>query len=88
VPPGTDAAEVIRIVTAQVYYRLITAGEPLSREVADRAAAAVPAGTRELDARSIARPYDLTNRSNAPYSSGASFRLAEWYSTAAVPAAG
>lgn len=39
VPPGTDAAEVVQIVTAQLYYRLITAGEPLSQEVADRAAA-------------------------------------------------
>jgi hypothetical protein len=30
---------VIQIVTAQLYYRLITAGEPLSPDVADRVAA-------------------------------------------------
>jgi AcrR family transcriptional regulator len=46
VPPGTDAAGVIQIVTAQVYYRLITAGEPLSQDVADRAAAIAAAAAR------------------------------------------
>jgi hypothetical protein len=46
VPPGTDAAEVVKIVTAQIYYRLITAGEPLSRDVADRAAAIAAAAAR------------------------------------------
>jgi AcrR family transcriptional regulator len=46
VPPGTDAAEVTQIVTAQLYYRLITAGEPLSQEVADRAAAIAAAAAR------------------------------------------
>jgi len=46
VPPGTDAAEVVQIVTAQLYYRLITAEEPLSQEVADRAAAIAAAAGR------------------------------------------
>jgi AcrR family transcriptional regulator len=46
VPAGTDAAEVIQIVTAQLYYRLITAGEPLSQAVADRAAAIATAAAR------------------------------------------
>jgi AcrR family transcriptional regulator len=46
VPPGTDAAEVVKIVTAQVYYRLLTAPEPLSQDVADRAAAIAAAAAR------------------------------------------
>ena len=46
VPPGTDAAEVIQVVTAQVYYRLITAGERLTRDTADRAAAIAAAAAR------------------------------------------
>jgi hypothetical protein len=46
VPPGTDAAEVIKIVTAQLYYRLLTAGEPLGQGIADRAAAIAAAAAR------------------------------------------
>ncbi len=46
VPPGTDTAAVIQIVTAHIYYRLFTAGEPLGQDVADRAAAIAAAAAR------------------------------------------
>lgn len=46
VPPGTDAAEVIKTLTAQLYYRMFVAGEPLSQAMADRAAAIVEAAAR------------------------------------------
>jgi Tetracyclin repressor-like, C-terminal domain len=46
VPPGTDAAGVIQIVTAQLYYRLLTAGEPPGQDAADRAAAIAAAAAR------------------------------------------
>jgi AcrR family transcriptional regulator len=38
-PDASDAAEVLQIVTAQIYYRLFIAGEQPSPGVADRAAA-------------------------------------------------
>lgn len=40
VPAGTDPAEVIRAVSAPLYYRLLATGEPVDRTVADRAAEA------------------------------------------------
>jgi AcrR family transcriptional regulator len=43
---GTDAAEVIQIVTAQVYYRVFIAGEPPSHAIADRAAVTAAAAAR------------------------------------------
>jgi AcrR family transcriptional regulator len=46
VPAGTDAAEVIQIVTAQLFYRLFIVGEPPSQDVADRAAATAAAAAR------------------------------------------
>jgi AcrR family transcriptional regulator len=46
VPVGTDAAEVIRTVTAQLYYRLFVAGEPLTQATADRAAGVAAAAAR------------------------------------------
>jgi AcrR family transcriptional regulator len=46
VPVGTDPAEVIQIVTAQLYYRLFVAGDPPSHATADRAAAIAAAATR------------------------------------------
>jgi AcrR family transcriptional regulator len=46
VPADTDAAEVIKTVTAQLYYRLFVAGEPLSQAAADRAAAIAAAAAR------------------------------------------
>jgi hypothetical protein len=46
VPAATDAAEVIHAVTAQLYYRLFVAGEPLSPATADRAAAIAAAAAR------------------------------------------
>ena len=45
-PPGTDAAAVIQMVTALIYYRLFIAGEPASDDVADSAAAAAAAAAR------------------------------------------
>jgi AcrR family transcriptional regulator len=39
VAAGTDAAETIQAVTAQLYYRLFVLGEPASQATADRAAA-------------------------------------------------
>lgn len=46
VPAGTDAAEVIQTVTAQLCYRLFVVGEPPSPDVADRAAAIAAAAAR------------------------------------------
>jgi AcrR family transcriptional regulator len=55
VPPGTDAAEVIRAVSAPLYYRLLTSAAPLdeaAEEQAARAAAsAAAAGAFVPDAR-------------------------------------
>ena len=44
-PAGTDAAEIIRTVTALIYYRLFIAGEQSCEALADSAAAAARAGT-------------------------------------------
>jgi hypothetical protein len=46
VPAGTDAAGVIQIVTAQIYYGLFLAGEQASQAIADRAAATAAAAAR------------------------------------------
>jgi hypothetical protein len=46
VPAATDAAEVIHAVTAQLYYRLFVAGEPLSPAIADQAASIAAAAAR------------------------------------------
>lgn len=45
-PDGTDAAEVLQIVTAQIYYRLLIAGEQPGHGIADRAAATAAAAAR------------------------------------------
>jgi AcrR family transcriptional regulator len=45
-PPGTDAAAVIRTVTALIYYRLFIAGEQASQDIADSAAATAAAAAR------------------------------------------
>ncbi|MGC9495850.1 TetR/AcrR family transcriptional regulator [Streptomyces sp. WG7] len=45
-PEGTDTREVIRAVSAPLYYRLLTTGEPLDEATADRAAAAAVAAAR------------------------------------------
>ena len=60
VPPGTDAAAVIRTVTALIYYRLFIAGEPASHDVADGAAAVAAAAARAgaLATRPRAVPAD------------------------------
>jgi len=39
-PAGTDAHEVIRAVSAPLYYRLLASGDPLDEAAADRAAEA------------------------------------------------
>ncbi|MEU7135511.1 TetR/AcrR family transcriptional regulator [Streptomyces sp. NPDC046261] len=46
VPEGTDTHEVIRAVSAPLYYRLLTTGEPLDDPTADRAAEAATAAAR------------------------------------------
>ncbi|MFP3986222.1 TetR/AcrR family transcriptional regulator C-terminal ligand-binding domain-containing protein [Streptomyces sp. E11-3] len=46
VPAGTDAHEVIRAVSAPLYYRLLTSGERLDEAAADRAAEAAAAAAR------------------------------------------
>ena len=40
VPQGTDASEVIRAVSAPLYYRFLVSGDPLDVAAADRAARA------------------------------------------------
>ncbi|MFJ4792313.1 TetR/AcrR family transcriptional regulator [Kitasatospora purpeofusca] len=39
-PPGTDPHEVVRAVSAPLYYRMLTTPEPVDETTADRAAAA------------------------------------------------
>ncbi|WP_240809928.1 TetR/AcrR family transcriptional regulator [Actinomadura sp. WMMA1423] len=46
VPEGTDAAEVVRVAVAPLYYRLFITGEPADGRAADRAAAAACAAAR------------------------------------------
>ncbi|MEU8972823.1 TetR/AcrR family transcriptional regulator [Streptomyces monashensis] len=46
VPEGTDPHEVIRAVSAPLYYRLLTTDRPLDEAAADRAAEAVEAAAR------------------------------------------
>jgi AcrR family transcriptional regulator len=45
-PEGTDPDEVIRAVSAPLYYRLLTSGDPLDQAAADRAAEAAAAAAR------------------------------------------
>lgn len=45
-PAGTDPGEVIRAVSAPLYYRLLAAGGPLDTAAADRAAEAAAAAAR------------------------------------------
>ncbi|GHB45533.1 transcriptional regulator [Streptomyces viridiviolaceus] len=45
-PAGTDTREVVRAVSAPLYYRLLTTGEPLDEAAADRAADAAVAAAR------------------------------------------
>ncbi|MDT0476271.1 TetR/AcrR family transcriptional regulator [Streptomyces sp. DSM 41014] len=46
VPEGTDVHEVVRAVSAPLYYRLLTSGERLDEAAADRAATAAAAAAR------------------------------------------
>lgn len=45
-PAGTDPAEVIRAVSAPLYYRLLMSGDPIDAAAADRAAEAAEAAAR------------------------------------------
>ncbi|GAA2070605.1 TetR-like C-terminal domain-containing protein [Actinomadura alba] len=45
-PEGTDAHEVIRAVSAPLYYRLLASGDPLDEAAADRAAEAAAAAAK------------------------------------------
>ncbi|MFB6613849.1 TetR/AcrR family transcriptional regulator [Streptomyces sp. NPDC085524] len=45
-PEGTDAAEVVRAVSAPLYYRFLTSGAPLDEDTAERAARAAVAAAR------------------------------------------
>jgi AcrR family transcriptional regulator len=45
-PEGTDARRVVAQVSAPIYYALLNTGEPLTEELADRAAAAALAAAR------------------------------------------
>ncbi|GAA1965682.1 TetR/AcrR family transcriptional regulator [Catenulispora subtropica] len=55
VPQGTDASEVIRAVSAPLYYRFLVSGDPLDAAAADRAARAAGAAAR---AGAYAASYD------------------------------
>ncbi|GAA2771005.1 TetR/AcrR family transcriptional regulator [Nonomuraea dietziae] len=46
VPEGTDPHEVIRAVSAPLYYRLLASGDPLDESVADLAATAAATAAR------------------------------------------
>lgn len=46
VPAGTDPRRVIRAVSAPLYYALLASGEPLTEELAERAARAALEATR------------------------------------------
>lgn len=46
VPPDTDPREVIRAVSAPLYYRLLASGDPLDEDIAERAAAAAATAAR------------------------------------------
>ncbi|SDK90331.1 transcriptional regulator, TetR family [Glycomyces sambucus] len=46
VPEGTDAAEVVRALSAPLYYRFLVSGDPLDAGVAERAAVAASAAAR------------------------------------------
>lgn len=46
VPQGTDAAEVIRAVSAPLYYRFLVSGDELNAAAAERAAVAAGAAAR------------------------------------------
>ncbi|GAA1694729.1 TetR-like C-terminal domain-containing protein [Glycomyces endophyticus] len=46
VPAGTDADEVVRALSAPLYYRFLVSGDPLDPDTAARAAAAAAAAAR------------------------------------------
>lgn len=46
IPEGTDAGDVIRAVSAPMYYRFLVSGDPIDRPTADRAALAAVAAAQ------------------------------------------
>ncbi|HEX2145188.1 MAG TPA: TetR/AcrR family transcriptional regulator [Glycomyces sp.] len=46
IPEGTDPADVIRAVSAPLYYRFLVSGDPIDNDSADRAARATVAAAR------------------------------------------
>jgi hypothetical protein len=48
---GTDGAEVLQIVTAQISYRILIAGERLSHALANRATATAAAARANVSTR-------------------------------------
>ncbi|MFI6392933.1 TetR/AcrR family transcriptional regulator [Nonomuraea sp. NPDC050547] len=46
-PPGTDAADVVRMAVAPIYYRLFVTHEPVTERDAERAADAAATAARE-----------------------------------------
>ena len=46
IPEGTDAFEVVRAVSAPLYYRLLASGDPLDEAAAERSARAVVVAAR------------------------------------------
>lgn len=47
IPEGTDPSDVIRAVSAPLYYRLLVSGDPIDQDAADRAARAAVAAAKE-----------------------------------------
>lgn len=59
-PADTDAAEVVRVAVAPLYYRLFVSGEPIDTAVADRAADAALAAARAGALRTAPPPAGST----------------------------
>jgi AcrR family transcriptional regulator len=64
-PPHTDAAEVIRTLTALLYHRLFIVGEQISQAMADRAAAIAAAAAR-AGAIAVPQPPDEQPEAGSP----------------------
>ncbi|WP_230415498.1 TetR/AcrR family transcriptional regulator [Micromonospora tarapacensis] len=66
-PAGTDATEVIRAVSAPLYYRLLVSGDPVDAAAADRAAEAAAVAAR-AGVYTPARGPDRRDGASAPAS--------------------
>ncbi|WP_049580482.1 TetR/AcrR family transcriptional regulator [Streptomyces sp. SBT349] len=60
VPEDTDAEEVVRAVSAPLYYRLLVSGDPLTEAAADRAAEAAVAAARAGAFRADANSTEIS----------------------------